>query len=151
MNFRTMEMNNEESFQITPMIDIIFLLLIFFLVNSVLQVNEREVSIVLPKTGKSSETVKTNNRTIFINVDNDGMVKLYGQKICKFENLDGSSLQKAKEKLIAKLMDMKKMNDHDTIIINGDKGTILQYVIHVLNCCTSAGFSNVSFMTEVSG
>ena len=49
MNFRGSIQNNAPGFQIAPMVDIVFLLLIFFLVTWNFSRNETELDVKVPK------------------------------------------------------------------------------------------------------
>lgn len=59
------------SFQITPMIDMTFLLLIFFMVTSKLSKEQAKIDIALPKASASRIPDDLSNRDI-INVDAEG-------------------------------------------------------------------------------
>lgn len=82
---------------LTPLIDVVFLLLIFFLVSSVFKKEELALLLNLPDTKNYDETVKKQELTIELNVNE---VALNGQK-SSFEELDNTfALIKNKKKPI---------------------------------------------------
>ena len=56
MNFRGSIQNNAPGFQIAPMVDIVFLLLIFFLVTWNFSRSETELDVKVPKAREGKET-----------------------------------------------------------------------------------------------
>ncbi len=63
--------------EVTPIIDMVFLLLIFFLVASSFQETEREMQIALPAAMASGPS-STSMRELVINVNADGQVIVNG-------------------------------------------------------------------------
>jgi biopolymer transport protein ExbD len=69
---RTKKRQDSVSFQITPMIDMTFLLLIFFMVTSTLSNEQLKVDISLP-TARSAQIPKDLSNRDIINIDGDGI------------------------------------------------------------------------------
>ncbi len=67
MNFRRGFGREGDSFQIAPLIDIVFLLLVFFIVTGALAAQERETLIQLPKT-TSAVTRRREKLDIVVNL-----------------------------------------------------------------------------------
>jgi biopolymer transport protein ExbD len=84
MRFRT---ENEENFSLdlTPLVDVVFLLLIFFMVSTVFVDFKRQMDISLPssKSSSPSETLEP----IKVELTVDGQVFLNGEKV-KIEELE---------------------------------------------------------------
>ena len=77
MNFKTK--NKEElNLDITPLIDVVFLLLIFFMVSTTFK-HESEINIVLPTA--SNESVEIKENIIDIGLDMDGKIYINGVEI----------------------------------------------------------------------
>jgi biopolymer transport protein ExbD len=77
----------------TPLIDVVFILLIFFLVSSTFKKNEKILDLVLPSSKASEELVKKEEISIELSAD-----KLaYNAKVIRFESLD-EELEKIKDK-----------------------------------------------------
>ena len=68
------------SIELTPMIDMVFLLLIFFLVATTFHQTEREMKIALPFAA-SSGPITASLQEIIINVDSDGGAIVSGRRM----------------------------------------------------------------------
>ncbi len=115
-----------------PMIDVVFLLLIFFIVASTLNVKEVETMISLPDT----ETVKKQRQTeIVIAITEEGKTYIEGKEI---------SLKKLKNFLEARL-EQNKQNNRD-ISIYADKEVTFQKVVKVMDIVKKLQVDNLSFL-----
>jgi len=77
----------------TPLIDVVFILLIFFLVSSTFKKNELALDLILPKSGSAQEIIKKEELAIELSRDK---VALKGAVI-SFSDL-GEKLSKVSEK-----------------------------------------------------
>ncbi|MGC3967958.1 MAG: biopolymer transporter ExbD [Pirellulales bacterium] len=68
-------------FNMTPMIDVTFLLIIFFLVSSHLAKQEVQVELNLPTAAAGDETAESEGRRITVNLTADGTLLLAGESI----------------------------------------------------------------------
>ena len=68
------------SIELTPIIDMVFLLLIFFLVATTFPQTEREMQIALPEASAAGP-ISTVLREIIINVDDQGQIFVSGSRI----------------------------------------------------------------------
>ena len=73
MLIKTPEAQTGVSIEMTPMIDMVFLLLIFFLGATTFQQTEREMQIALPMAS-SSEPISAVLQELVVNVDLDGRI-----------------------------------------------------------------------------
>lgn len=71
-----------------PLIDMVFLLLIFFLVASSLNQEEYERPVRLPHTAKAVQPMSAAPRQLIINILHDGSMKVVGQTIKRKELWD---------------------------------------------------------------
>ena len=65
MNFATKNQSNDVSIEITPLIDIVFLLVIFFVVTSMIDTNQA-LNIDLPETSSFSSVLVENQEMIYL-------------------------------------------------------------------------------------
>lgn len=72
---RRIARQDEVGFNITPMIDLTFLLLIFFMVTSKLSKEQKKMDIVLPAAASATQPDDLSNRDI-INLDDKGVLFL---------------------------------------------------------------------------
>ncbi|MBL7071009.1 MAG: biopolymer transporter ExbD [Candidatus Omnitrophica bacterium] len=119
--------------QIAPLIDVVFLTLIFFMVLSIFNQLESEISISVPKAKESKETVRSPGEVI-INIKKDGTV-IINQKTLSFEGLDEM------------LKRVSTLFPDQPVIIRADEETYHKYVVKVLDACARANIWNVSFAT----
>ena len=134
---------------LTPMIDVTFLLLIYFMVTTMLKQPEAELSIQLPGKPQSSDI--TPMELLNVRIGEEGEVSLNGSVI-----EDGFDL--LMPDLVANLKTQKGMRDQ--LISSGAKSkeeaelkvqiesstlALHQASISVLNACSSAGVDKVTF------
>ena len=65
----------------TPMIDVVFLLIIFFLVSSHLAKQESQMDIDLPNAESGLESEPSTNPRIVINVTRNGQLLISGRRV----------------------------------------------------------------------
>jgi len=68
------------SLGLTPLIDIVFLLLIFFLVATRFAEEEREMDVMLPEASEA-QPLTSKPRELFINIDADGQYFVTGKTV----------------------------------------------------------------------
>ena len=119
---------------ITPLIDIVFLLLIFFMVSTTFK-QDFEVSIELPKAASEDRLV---DKTLNITIDPKGNFYINSQKLV---NNKMSSIK----------ADLQKKSDGDLklpVIISADGQTPHQAVIMAMDAARQLGFSKLTFATQ---
>ena len=133
MNFRKQK-SEEPEVNITPLIDIVFLLLIFFMVSTTFK-QDFEVSIELPEA--SSDT-RIEDKSVEISIDAKGEFYVNHQKLI---NTQQSTLKRALEKAAGKGRGMP-------VIISADGKTPHQAVIAAMDAARQLGFNRVTFATQ---
>ncbi len=121
-------------FQLAPMIDIVFLLLIFFLVQWRHTQDETEIEISIPTAEEGTPSVQAISE-IIINVSSEGEIRVAGTTLNH-------------EQLKQKLTNIARVHKNQPVRIRGDKDTDLQIIVQVLDTCSKAGIWNVSFATK---
>ena len=111
--------------ELTPLIDMVFLLLIFFLVATTFRQEEREMQIALPFAG-SSAPISTMLRELIVNVDAEGTVIVAGRR------LDDADLESLVSEAVAGNPDQK-------LTVRGDRATAYAHVVRVLDICKACG------------
>jgi biopolymer transport protein ExbD len=113
------------SIEITPVIDMVFLLLIFFLVATTYQQSEREMQIALPEA-EAAGPISAVLREIVINIGADGSVVVGGAEI----SLDG---------LRAIVSEAVERNPEQKVSVRGDREASYGVIARVLDVCKGAG------------
>lgn len=115
---------------LTPLIDVIFLLLIFFLVASRLDEAERSMEVPLPSAASAMPMVSEPSELV-VNIDQAGNYLVAGQK------LDALALERTVKEAVAN-------NPTNTaVIIRADRHVELQSPVTVMDICQrcQAGYS----------
>jgi biopolymer transport protein ExbD len=133
MNFRKRTELHPAGFNITPLIDILLVLIIFFVLTWNLGRDEQEVNIKVPTAKESAET-RARPGEIILNIRQDGTVFLYGK------SLDA-------EQLLDTLKRVAKEFPDQAITLRGDRNLPLQQLMKVMDVCSAADIRNVSFAT----
>jgi biopolymer transport protein ExbD len=135
MNFREKSRSQEPSFQITPMIDIVFLLLCFFITSQIFAQWEAEINIQLPTATESGLPGRLPGEVI-INVFEDGSVVVNRRSLSR--------------QGLADLLD--NLVEHfpgQSVLIRADEETRYDDIIEVLDLCRRADIWSISFATRV--
>ena len=126
--------DGEFGFQIAPMLDILFVLLLFFMVSAGAQKHEASLTTQLPGNGVG----KAINTPYKIDIDEDGQVSVYGSDI------DDPTSHKLPT-LVGRLVGVVKQNANQPVIITPSRSTKQGRVVDVLNACAAAGVRNLAF------
>jgi len=128
----------------TPMIDCVFLLLVFFMVGSTLHKQEADISFSLPGVADQSEPVQIPDEQI-IEIYSDGSVVLND---LVFDKPTSTALPELIETL-KKFKATADANKTESMITIAPAPDVKQQrVVDVLNACAEAKIANVSFAME---
>ncbi|MFK7850773.1 MAG: ExbD/TolR family protein [Akkermansiaceae bacterium] len=120
--------------QLAPMIDIVFLLLIFFIVTWQFTRSETELSVSVPTAQEGAEPERQGGE-IVINILEDGVIRVEGTTV----NL---------EQLLEKLSKIAVQFENQPVRIRGDGEVQYQRIVEVIDTCQKAGIWNISFATQ---
>ena len=133
MNFRTRTASQHPGIQLAPLVDVLLLLLIFFLITWNAARNENELDVKVPKASAAKEKSAPIGDVI-VNVKADGSV------VVNRRALSGPDLTTMLKGLV-------QLNPDQAVVIRGDEAGAYRYIIGVLNICSEAGITNVAFAT----
>ena len=122
------------AFALTSMLDVIFLLLCFFVTASVFSQWESEISIQLPSAKTSDEPDRLPGE-IIANVAKDGTVRVNGAQLSLAD-------------LGARLTKIASYYPGQAVIIRADKETRYDDLVKVIDTCRGAGVWNFSLATS---
>ncbi|WP_298752206.1 biopolymer transporter ExbD [uncultured Arcobacter sp.] len=115
---------------ITPLIDVVFILLIFFIVSSVFKKDELALALNLPTS--SAKEIELKQKEIIIEIDNTKLA-IYGKE---------TTLEKLEEE-ISKVTDKKR-----NIIFRIDKDVKYEKVVKILDILQKNSLFNISLVTD---
>ena len=125
----------------TPLIDCVFLLLVFFMVSASIQKSEADISISLPGTAAQSEAVEIPDEQI-IQITEAGNVSLND---LEYDSVDSEEMPELVDTL-KRFAETAEANKVPAMItIAPEDGVVQQRVVDVLNACTAAKIANVTF------
>ncbi len=120
--------------QLAPMIDILLLLLSFFIISWQFSRSETELNVAVPTAQEGAEPDRQRGE-IIINVLPDGTLRV--------EGLTVDLLQ-----LHSKLSAISKQFKNQPVRIRGDGKVVYQRIVEVIDTCQKAGIWNISFATQ---
>jgi len=114
-----------ESLSLTPLIDIVFLLLIFFLVATRFAEEERELDVLLPDASEA-QPLTSKPRELFVNIDKTGQYYVTGKIVTLAE--------------LHPILSAAYVNNpgRASVVIRADKRAIWQFVVAAMNACNKA-------------
>jgi biopolymer transport protein ExbD len=130
----------EEGMQIAPLIDCVFLLMVYFLTCTSMRKTEADVGISLPGTVKLAKSVKTPDETM-IEINAAGIISVNNRVFGKDNSREIPDLVELMAKYKS-TSDRSKTDAMVTIVAEGD--TLHQRIIDVMNACAAAGIKNVT-------
>lgn len=115
------------------MVDILLVLLVFFLVTWNFSLSEKELDVKIPTASNSKETDPYVGQVV-VNVRTDGSIVFNRQPITG-------------EELVAKLRELARLYPDQAVILRGDQNADYKFIINVLDLCRQANIYNVAFAT----
>ena len=125
MLFQESDSESNIHIDFVPMADVLFNLLIFFLLATTIAQVEREMRIALP-AASSSVPISASLREMIVNVQNDGQIYVGGRKM-------------EAEELQTLVADAVKQNADQKVTVRGDRRTAYENVVRVLDLCKANG------------
>jgi biopolymer transport protein ExbD len=123
------------SLSLTPLIDCVFLLLIFFLVATRFEQEERDMDVDLPKASEAEPTI-AKGKEIFVTVTPEGEFFLDGSKI---------GIEQLETQLTAAYHNNP---GRQKVTIRADRDSRTGHVVLVMNACQKANIRDYSIATE---
>lgn len=143
MNFNSQQEQDETGIELTPLIDVVFLLLIFFMISTTFT-KETSLKINLPESsGEQTGTVPTSievqigeNSQYAISSDTDGAVQ---------------ALINSERETLKRALSQYQNAEGLLLIIRADKKAPHESVIRVMDVAQEIGLQNVTFATKQFG
>ena len=133
MNFQRKNAAALPEFQLAPMIDMVFLLLCFFVTSAVFSQWETEVDVQLPTatTGRLPERLPGD---VIVNITRDGALTV-------------NSVTLTRDDLHARLSRLAQLFPGQSVVIRADRETAFDNVMAVIDLCRRADIWNLLFAT----
>ena len=134
MRFSQRNRSKAPALALTSMLDVIFLLLCFFVTVSVFSQWESEISIKLPNA-KTAEAPERLPGEIIVNLAKDGAISV-------------NSVRLSLEELGARLAKVAKFYPGQPVIIRADKEVRYETLVKLIDTCRASDIWNFSLATE---
>ena len=134
MKFKRKNGSRAPQLALTSMLDVIFLLLCFFVTASVFSQWENEISIKLPSAATAEEPDRLPGE-IVLNLDHAGKVSVNGKELALAD-------------LGARLAKVAEAFPGQAVIIRADKSVAYEALVGVIDTCRGAGIWNFSLATQ---
>ncbi len=132
MRLRSLYIEEKPTIMIIPMIDIIFFLLVFFMLSMLTMVTQKTIALKLPAaTVAKVDTTKT----LPVSVDKNGAIYFEREKISLPD-------------LQSRLMNAKEKSEKVTVVLRGDVDSSYGDVVTVMDAIRHAGIDRISIATE---
>ncbi|MCP3691115.1 MAG: biopolymer transporter ExbD [Planctomycetaceae bacterium] len=122
-------MDEQPELNLTPMIDIVFLLIIFFMVGTKVSEMERKIALDVPRIS-NTEALSPAPRKRIVNILQDGRILLDEEEVTVDELVRRLQLQRQQDRQMG-------------VIVRGDANGSFQNVASVLGACRQAGISDM--------
>lgn len=136
MKFRANHQQSHHGMNLVPLIDVLLILLIFFIVTNAMARFETELEISVP-AAEASKTSERNKSELVINVRQDGTL------VWNSDVLNETALS-------SKLNSLAQYSKQQAVVIRGDVNTPYEKIVRVLDLTHRAGLYHVSFATTKS-
>ena len=127
--------DEQPSLNLTPMIDIVFLLIIFFMVGTKFSEIERKIGLELPSVTDPG-TLSAAPEKKLVNVYQDGRIELDRSPV---------NLEQLTQRLAGARREYPKLG----VLVRGDAESKYQHVASVLNACRQAGISKMAVSVKL--
>ena len=117
---------------LTPMIDCVFLLLIFFMVTTVF-IHTKGLDVDLPAPSEATEQQK--KKDINIVIDADGRIQISGEEVTPAD-------------LVGRIVQAMQEANNENIIIQGHADCIQEHVVRVVDAAKEANVAGIAFAKE---
>lgn len=127
--------NAASSLSITPLIDVVFLLLIFFLVSSRFAEEERELELNLPSVSEALPAT-AQPQELVVNIDREGKFFIEG----------GFRLIEQVEQILRRAQTNNPLTQ--TVVIRADKEADWEHVAVAMSLCKKVGINEYTAITD---
>ncbi len=136
MNFRTRIQPESRGFLIAPMVDILLVLLGFFMLTWSFSRQERELDVQMPSAGEAKEQRRSVGEVI-INVKADGSLVMNRRLM-------------SPEEVLATLTRVAQLYPDQAVVLRGDQRVDYGHIVQTLDLCRRANIWNVAFATATT-
>jgi biopolymer transport protein ExbD len=142
---RRIDTDGDPEFQVAPMVDVLLVLMLFFMAITSTEVLKKDKNLQLADAKNAkSDASKNHKNEIVVNVAWDGV-----NSVAQF-SLDGVDYPSA-DAMQGVLAAQHAQNPAAYVVIRADKSTEYSNISDLMNACANAGISTVTFAVLIGG
>ena len=135
MNLQSFRMKSKPEFMIIPMIDIIFFLLVFFMMNSLQTVDQKALSVQLPQATSASSPAQL---PVVLTLDAEGHITIDNNPM-SIDDAEAMVKQRIQE------------NPNASVILQADKRAAHGQVVAIMDMLKQSGVKRLAIAAEQKG
>ena len=128
--------DEQPSLNMTPMIDVVFLLIIFFMAGTKFAELERKIGLNVPEVADAGALSDAPAEKV-VNVYHDGAITLDREQVTL-------------EELTGRLAQARSQYEDLSVVVRGDGKTDYQTVAEVFNACKQAGINSLGMSVRIA-
>jgi biopolymer transport protein ExbD len=143
---RRIDQDGDPEFQVAPMVDVLLVLMLFFMAITSTEVLKKNKNLELAdaKHAKPNSDNKHQSDEITVNVDWDG---IDSKALFSMNGVDYAT----PDAMVGALAAQAKVNPASYVVIRADKNTEFTDISDMMSACSNAGISTVSFAVLLGG
>ena len=138
--YQSIRLNPESEVNVLPLIDVLFAILLFFMLSSIILTEKNQITVQRPSNSQT-ERVGKDKKTITVTLQQDKKLYLRDEEVLVDELTD-------------RLNSLREKNSVDQILIDADKGCSYGDVMDVLDAVKAANLNSIGLAVnkrEISG
>ena len=138
--YQSIRLNPESEVNVLPLIDVLFAILLFFMLSSIVLTEKNQITVQRPSNSQT-ERVGKDKKTITVTLQQDKKLYLRDEEVLVDELTD-------------RLNFLRENNSVDQILIDADKGCSYGDVMDVLDAVKAANLNSIGLAVnkrEISG
>jgi biopolymer transport protein ExbD len=142
---RRMDQDGDPEFQVAPMVDVLLVLMLFFMVITSTEVLKKNINLQLADAKNAKPASQANHKNeVTVNVAWDGI-----NNVAQF-SMNGRSYASADD-MESALAAQHAQNPAAYVVIRADRNTEYSNISDLMNTCASAGIGTVTFAVLMGG
>jgi biopolymer transport protein ExbD len=137
---RRIDQDGDPEFQVAPMVDVLLVLMLFFMAITSTEVlkKNKDLQLADAKHAKPNASKQNHSDEVTVNVDWDG---INSKALFSMNGVDYAT----PDAMVGALMAQVKQNPASFVVIRADRNTEFTNISDMMTACSSAGISTVSF------
>ena len=140
MNFGSNQEQDETAIELTSLIDVVFLLLIFFMISTTFT-KETTLKINLPESASDNTIEQPKSIEVHVAASSEYAIAVDDKSMAR-------ALINSNRETLLKALSEFKGDDSFLLVIRADKNATHEAVIKVLDVAQELGMSNITFATQ---